>query len=101
MTDERRGIARGPGGKLGEDDWGERSNFAVIFEEQPRARPEKLCEEERAIRYRRRRLIQDRLDLIGAADLVRRGGVASPPEGLAEGWAPVLLGGRRHGGGVS
>lgn len=96
-SDERCGSARWLDGKPGEDEWGERPDPAVIFEERLRARLEELCEEEWAVSLSyRRRFIQDRIDLIGV-DLVQRGGVASPAEGLA----PVLLGGGRHGGGVS
>jgi hypothetical protein len=58
-----------------------------ISEDELRIRLGELSEEEREISYRRR-VIQGRIDLI-RTELVRRGGVALPPEELAR----VLIGG--------
>jgi hypothetical protein len=97
MTDDERfGSARGPRGTPGEEyELGEKPDLAAISEEQLRVPLEKLSKEERAISYRRH-VIQGRNDLI-RAELVRRGGVALPPKGLAR----VLAEEGGHGGGVS
>jgi hypothetical protein len=94
--DERCGSARGRGGKLAKEyEWGEEPHLTAISEKELRARLEKSFEEERAIIYLWR-VLQGRIDLI-RAELIRRGGVTLPPEGLA--W--VLLGEGRLGGGAS
>ncbi len=96
MTDDERfGSARGPGGKPGEYDWGEKPDLTVMSEEELRTRLKKLSKEERAISCRRD-VIQGRSDPT-RADLVLHGDDALPPEGLAR----VLLGEERYGGGVS
>jgi hypothetical protein len=97
MTDdERRGSARGRGGKPAEEyEWSAEPHLTAISEEESRARLEKLSEEGWTIGYVRR-VVRGRIDLI-RAELVRRGGVTLPPEGLAR----VLLGEGRQGGGAS
>ncbi len=67
-------------------DWEEAEDITALSEEALRGRLEALCEEERALSYRRR-LLQGRIDLI-RAELVGRGAVALSPEDLAR----VLLG---------
>ena len=97
MTDDERcESAGGRSGKPAEEyEWSEEPHLTVISEKELRARLEKLSEEEQAIGYLRR-VLRGRIDLM-RAELVRRGGVAVPPEGLA--W--VLLGEGSHGGGAS
>jgi hypothetical protein len=101
MTDdERRGSARGRGGKPAEEyEWSAEPHLTAISEEEFRARQEKLSEEGWAIGWAigyARRVVRGRIDLI-RAELVRRGDVTLPPEGLAR----VLLGEGRQGGGAS
>ena len=67
-------------------DWEEAEDITVLSEQDLRGRLEVLCEEERAVSYRRR-VLQGRIDLI-RAELVERGVVALSPEDLAR----VLLG---------
>ena len=67
-------------------DWEDAEDITVLSEENLRNRLEALCEEERAVSYRRR-VLQGRIDLI-RAELVERGVVALSPENLAR----VLLG---------
>ena len=67
-------------------DWEDAEDITVLSEENLRNRLEALCEEERAVSYRRR-VLQGRIDLI-RAELVERGVVALSPEDLAR----VLLG---------
>lgn len=67
-------------------DWEDAEDITALSEEDLRARLDALCEEERAISYRRR-ILQGRIDLI-RAQLVERGVVALSPEDLAR----VLLG---------
>jgi hypothetical protein len=94
--DERCGSARGRGGKLAKEyEWGEEPHLTAISAKKRRARLEKSFKEERTIIYLWR-VLQGRIDLI-RAELIRRGGVTLPPEGLA--W--VLLGEGRLGGGAS
>jgi hypothetical protein len=97
MTDdERRGSARGRGGKPAEEyEWSAEPHLTAISEEEFRVRLEKLSEEGWAIGYARR-VVRGRIDLI-RAELVRRGDVTLPPEGLAR----DLLGEGRQGGGAS
>jgi hypothetical protein len=97
MTDyERCGTVRGRGGKPAEEyEWSEEPHLTANSEKELRARLKKLSEEERAIGYLRR-VLRGRMDLV-RAELVRRGGVTLPPDGLAR----VLLGEGRHGGGAS
>ena len=80
------GLPRGEG-----FDWEEAEDITALSEEDLRARLKALCEEERAVSYRRR-VLQGRIDLI-RAELVERGVAALSPEDLAR----VLLGeeGRR------
>jgi hypothetical protein len=75
------GLPRGGG-----FDWDETEDLTVLSEEDLRGRLEALCEEERAVSYRRR-VLQGRIDLI-RAQLVERGLAALSPEDLAQ----VLLG---------
>jgi len=67
-------------------DWEDAEDITVLSEENLRNRLEALCEEERAVSYRRR-VLQGRIDLI-RAELVERGVVALSPEDLAR----LLLG---------
>ena len=67
-------------------DWEEAEDITALYEQDLRGRLEALCEEERAVSYRRR-VLQGRIDLI-RAELVERGAVALAPEELAR----VLLG---------
>ncbi|HET7272832.1 MAG TPA: hypothetical protein VFI90_17300 [Rubrobacter sp.] len=67
-------------------DWDDAEDITVRSEEDLRRRLEVLCEEERAVSYRRR-VLQGRIDLI-RAELVERGVAALSPEDLAL----VLLG---------
>ena len=73
------GLARGFG-------WEEAEDITALSEEDLRTRLQALCEEERAVSYRRR-VLQGRIDLI-RAELVERGVAALSPEDLAR----VLLG---------
>ncbi|HEX2742076.1 MAG TPA: hypothetical protein VHM69_16665 [Rubrobacter sp.] len=68
-------------------EWEEAEDITALSEADLRVRLEALCDEERAISYRRR-VFQGRIDLI-RAELVERGAVAVSPEDLAR----VLLGG--------
>lgn len=76
------GVPRGGG-----FEWEEAEDITALSEADLRDRLEELCDEERAISYRRR-VLQGRIDLI-RAELVERGAVAVAPEDLAR----VLLGG--------
>ena len=67
-------------------DWEEAEDITALPEEDLRSRLAALCEEERAVSYRRR-VLQGRIDLI-RAELVERGVAARSPEDLAR----VLLG---------
>ena len=68
MINEPRSL-QGPGEAYG---WEEAPDLTSISEEELRARLKELAEEERAVRYRWR-VLQGRIDLIGA-ELVPRGG---------------------------
>jgi hypothetical protein len=72
--------------RAGGYDWEEAEDITALSEEDLRVRLEALCEEERAVSYRRR-VLQGRIDLI-RAELVERGMAALSPEDLAR----VLLG---------
>ena len=74
----------------GEFDWEDAEDLTALSEENLRGRLEALCDEERAISYRRR-VLQGRIDLI-RAELVERGAVALSAEDLAR----VLLGERER-----
>jgi hypothetical protein len=67
-------------------DWDDAEDITALSDENLRGRLEALCEEERAVSYRRR-VLQGRIDLI-RAELVGRGVAALSPEELAR----VLLG---------
>jgi hypothetical protein len=71
-------------------DWDAAEDITALSEENLRGRLEALCEEERAVSYRRR-VLQGRIDLI-RAELVERGVAALSPEDLAR----VLLGEKEH-----
>ncbi len=75
------GVPRG-----GEFDWEGAEDLTALSRQDLASRLESLCEEERALGYRRQ-VLQGRIDLI-RAELVGRGTVALPPEELAR----VLLG---------
>ena len=75
------GLPRGEG--FG---WDATEDITALSEENLRVKLEALCEEERAVSYRRR-VLQGRIDLI-RAHLVERGVAALSPEDLAR----VLLG---------
>lgn len=75
------GVPRG-----GDFDWEGAEDLTVLSRQDLESRLESLCEEERALGYRRQ-VLQGRIDLI-RAELVDRGTVALPPEELAR----VLLG---------
>jgi hypothetical protein len=75
------GVPRG-----GDFDWEGAEDLTVLSRQDLESRLESLCEEERALGYRRQ-VLQGRIDLI-RAELVGRGAVALPPEELAR----VLLG---------
>lgn len=75
------GVPRGGG-----FDWEDAEDLAALSRQDLASRLESLCEEERALGYRRQ-ILQGRIDLI-RAELVGRGCVALPPEELAR----VLLG---------
>lgn len=75
------GVLRG-----GDFDWEGAEDLTVLSRQDLETRLESLCEEERALGYRRQ-VLQGRIDLI-RAELVGRGAVALPPEELAR----VLLG---------
>jgi hypothetical protein len=70
------GLPRGEG--FG---WEDAEDITALSEENLRGRLEALCEEERAVSYRRR-VLQGRIDLI-RAELVERGVAALSPEDLA------------------
>ncbi|HEX6711167.1 MAG TPA: hypothetical protein VF068_12625 [Rubrobacter sp.] len=67
-------------------DWDDAEDITALSDENLGGRLEALCEEERALSYRRR-VLQGRIDLI-RAELVGRGVAALSPEDLAR----VLLG---------
>jgi len=75
------GLPRGEG-----FDWDDAEDITALSEENLRVKLEALCEEERAVSYRRR-VLQGRIDLI-RAQLMERGVAALSPEDLAR----VLLG---------
>lgn len=75
------GVPRGEG-----FDWEDAEDLTALSRRDLASRLEFLCEEERALSYRRQ-VLQGRIDLI-RAELVGRGCVALPPEELAR----VLLG---------
>ena len=75
------GVPRG-----GDFDWEGVEDLAVLSRQDLELRLESLCEEERALGYRRQ-VLQGGIDLI-RAKLVGRGAVALPPEELVR----VLLG---------
>ncbi len=75
------GVPRGGG-----FDWEGADDLTALSRQDLASRLESLCEEERALSYRRQ-VLQGRIDLI-RAELVGRGTVALPPEELAR----VLLG---------
>lgn len=62
-------------------EWEEAEDITALSEADLRDRLEGLCDEERAVSYRRR-VLQGRIDLI-RAELVERGAVAVSPEDLA------------------
>ena len=78
------GVPRGGG-----FDWEDAEDLTAASERDLRERLGALCEEERALGYRRQ-VLQGRIDLM-RAELVRRGSAALPPGDLAR----VLLGDRR------
>ena len=67
-------------------DWEDAEDLTALSRHELESRLESLCEEERAVSYRRQ-VLQGRIDLI-RAELVGRGSVALSPEDLAR----VLLG---------
>ena len=75
------GVPRG-----GDFDWEGAEDLTAFSRQDLESRLEALCEEERALGYRRQ-VLQGRIDLI-RAELVGRGAVALSPEELAR----VLLG---------
>jgi len=75
------GVTRGGG-----FDWEDAEDLTALSRRDLAARLDSLCEEERALSYRRQ-ILQGRIDLI-RAELVGRGCAALPPEELAR----VLLG---------
>lgn len=62
-------------------EWEEAEDITALSEADLRDRLEGLCDEERAVSYRRR-VLQGRIDLI-RSELVERGAVAVSPEDLA------------------
>ena len=70
------GLPRGEG-----FDWDDAEDITALSEENLRVKLEALCEEERAVSYRRR-VLQGRIDLI-RAQLMERGVAALSPEDLA------------------
>ena len=86
MSDEVRPDQGGEG-----YEWEGEPGLTSISEDELKARLKDLEEGERVLRYRRRVLLQGRIDLI-RAELVRRGGVTLSPEDLTR----VLMGGESN-----